>query len=39
MAKFGAWTAELGFQSEPFAIMKQVVIALFAEMKRKGELN
>ena len=39
MAKLGAWTAEHGFQSEPFARMKQAVIILFADMERKGELD
>jgi hypothetical protein len=39
MAKLGAWTVEHEFQSEPFTIMKQTVITLFADMERKGELD
>ena len=39
MAKLGAWTAEHGFQSEPFVLIEQTAIALFADMERKGELD
>ena len=39
MAKLGAWTAEHGFQSEPFVLIGQAVIFLFADMERKGELD
>ena len=39
MAKLGAWIAELGFQSEPFVLIEQTAIALFADMERKGELD
>jgi hypothetical protein len=39
MAGLDAWTAEPVFQTEPFVTMKQAVIALFADMERKGELD
>jgi len=39
MAKLDAWAIEHGLPSEPFATMKQAVIALFADMERKGELG
>jgi hypothetical protein len=39
LAKLDAWAAEHGLPPEPFARMKQAVIALFADMERKGELD
>ena len=39
MAKLDAWAFEHGLPPEPFARMKQAVIALFADMERKGELD
>jgi hypothetical protein len=39
MAKLDNWAGEHGLPPEPFARMKQAVIALFADMERKGELD
>ena len=39
MAKLDAWAADHGLPPEPFTKMKQAVIALFAEMERRGELD
>ena len=39
MAKLDAWADEHGLPPDPFARMKQKVIALFADMERKGELD
>ena len=39
MAKLDAWAIEHGLPPEPFAAMKQAVVALFADMERKGELD
>jgi hypothetical protein len=39
MAKLDTWATEHGVPPEPFARMKQAVIALFADMERKGELD
>jgi transcriptional regulator with XRE-family HTH domain len=39
MAKLDNWGFEHGLPSEPFVRMKQAVIALFADMERKGELD
>jgi len=39
MAKLDTWAEEHGLPPEPFARMKQVVAALFADMERKGELD
>ena len=39
MAKLDTWAAEHGLPPEPFVRMKQAVIALFADMERKGELD
>jgi transcriptional regulator with XRE-family HTH domain len=39
MAKLDNWAAEHELPPEPFAKMKQSVIALFADMERKGELG
>jgi len=39
MAKLDSWATEHELPPEPFAHMKQAVIALFADMERKGELD
>jgi transcriptional regulator with XRE-family HTH domain len=39
MAKLDAWAADHELPPEPFTRMKQAVIALFADMERKGELD
>jgi transcriptional regulator with XRE-family HTH domain len=39
MAKLDTWAIEHELPPEPFATMKQAVIALFADMERKGELD
>ena len=39
MAKLDNWAFEHELPPEPFARMKQAVIALFAEMQRRGELD
>ena len=39
MAKLDTWAEEHGLPPEPFARMKQVVAALFADMERKGGLD
>jgi transcriptional regulator with XRE-family HTH domain len=39
MAKLDSWAVEHGLPPEPFARMKQAVIALFAALERKGELD
>jgi len=39
MAKLDSWASEHELPPKPFAIMKQAVIALFADMERKGELD
>ena len=39
MAKLDNWAAQHGLPPEPFVRMKQAVIALFADMERKGELD
>jgi hypothetical protein len=39
MAKLDAWAAEHQLPPEPFARMKQAVIALFADMQLRGELD
>jgi hypothetical protein len=39
MAKLDSWAAEHELPSEPFARMKQAVIALFAQMALRGELD
>ena len=39
MAKLDSWAAEHELPPEPFTEMKQAVIALFAEMERRGELE
>jgi transcriptional regulator with XRE-family HTH domain len=39
MAKLDSWASEHELPPEPFARMKQAVIALFAEMESKGELD
>ena len=39
MAKLDSWAAEHELPAEPFVRMKQAVIALFAEMELRGELN
>ena len=39
MAKLDSWPAKHGLEPEPFIKMKQAVIALFADMERKGELD
>ena len=33
------WTTEHGFPPEPFTGVKQALIARFADMERKGELD
>jgi len=37
MAKLDTWAAEHELPPEPFARMKQAIIALFADMERRGE--
>jgi transcriptional regulator with XRE-family HTH domain len=39
MAKLDSWAAEHELPPEPFTRMKQAVIALFADMERRGELE
>jgi transcriptional regulator with XRE-family HTH domain len=39
MARLDTWASEYDLPPEPFVRMKQAVIALFAEMERKGELD
>jgi hypothetical protein len=39
MAKLDLWASEHELPREPFVRMKQAVIALFADMERKGELD
>ena len=39
MAKLDQWAIEHDLPPEPFTRMKQAVIALFAEMERRGELD
>ena len=39
LAKLDTWAAEHELPPEPFSRMKQAVIALFADMERKGELD
>jgi transcriptional regulator with XRE-family HTH domain len=39
MAKLDLWASEHELPPEPFVRMKQAVIALFAEMERRGELD
>ena len=39
MAKLDTWAVSHELPPEPFARMKQAVIALFADMERKGELD
>ena len=39
MAKLDAWAKEHELPPEPFSRMKQAVVALFAEMERRGELD
>ncbi|HTW90407.1 MAG TPA: helix-turn-helix domain-containing protein [bacterium] len=39
IAKLDNWAAEHGLLPEPFTKMKQAVIALFADMERKSELD
>jgi hypothetical protein len=39
MAKLDNWATEHGLPPEPFARMKQAVIALFADMESRGELD
>jgi len=39
MAKLDLWAAEHGLPPEPFVKMKQAVVALLADMERKGELD
>jgi hypothetical protein len=39
MAKLDSWASEHELPPEPFAKMKQAVIALFAEMTLRGELD
>jgi len=39
MAKLDPWASEHGLPPEPFARMKQAVIALFADMERNGEFD
>jgi len=39
MAKLDTWASEHELPPEPFTEMKQAVIALFAEMERRGELD
>ena len=39
MAKLDDWAVSHELTPEPFELMKQAVIALFADMERKGELD
>ena len=39
IAKLDSWASEHGLPSEPFTKMKKVVIALFAQMDLRGELD
>ena len=39
LVKLDSWAAEHELPPEPFTIMKQAVITLFADMERKGELD
>jgi transcriptional regulator with XRE-family HTH domain len=39
MAKLDLWASQHELPPEPFARMKQAVIALFADMERRGELD
>ena len=39
MAKLDTWASQHELPPEPFALMKQAVVALFADMERKGELD
>jgi hypothetical protein len=39
MAKLDTWASEHELPPEPFVTVKQAVIALFADMERKGELD
>jgi hypothetical protein len=39
MAKLDTWAVGHELPPEPFALMKQAVIVLFADMERKGELD
>jgi hypothetical protein len=39
MAKLDSWASEHVLPLEPFIRLKQAVIALFAEMELRGELN
>jgi transcriptional regulator with XRE-family HTH domain len=39
MAKLDNWAPEHGLRPEPFARMKQAVIALFSDMERRAELD
>jgi hypothetical protein len=39
MAKLDTWATEQRLPPEPSARMKQAVIALFADMERKGDLD
>jgi transcriptional regulator with XRE-family HTH domain len=39
MAKLDLWASEHELPPEPFARLKQAVIALFADMERRGELD
>ena len=39
MAKLDSWADEHKLPPEPFVKMKQAVIALFAEMEQRGELE
>ena len=39
MAKLDTWAVSHELPPEPFVLMKQAVINLFADMERKGELD
>jgi transcriptional regulator with XRE-family HTH domain len=39
IAKLDTWASQHELPPEPFVLMKQAVIALFADMERKGELD
>jgi transcriptional regulator with XRE-family HTH domain len=39
LARLDTWAAEHELSPEPFARMKQAIIALFVDMERKGELD
>jgi len=39
MARLDTWADEHGLPPEPFVRMKQAIVALFADMERKGELD